>query len=54
MWLLRWALQLAIIVSRGASALTTVAWLMFMSFGLGTIGVAFAALGFLAPTLIHL
>ena len=47
------ALQLAIVLA-GASALTTVAWLMFMSIGLGTLGVAFAALGFLAPTLIHL
>ena len=47
------ALQLAIVLA-GASALTTVAWLMFMSIGLGLIGVAFAALGFLAPTLIHL
>ena len=47
------ALQLAIVLA-GASALTTVAWLMVMSIGLGTIGVAFAALGFLAPTLIHL
>jgi hypothetical protein len=47
------ALQLAIVLA-GASALTTVVWLMFMSIGLGAIGVAFAALGFLAPTLIHL
>jgi len=47
------ALQLAIVLA-GASALTTVAWLMVMSIGLGTIGIAFAALGFFAPTLIHL
>ena len=47
------ALQLAIVLA-GASALTTVAWLMFMSIGLGALGVAFAALGFFAPTLIHL
>jgi hypothetical protein len=47
------ALQLAIVLA-GASALTTVVWLMFTSIGLGMIGVAFAALGFLAPTLIHL
>ena len=47
------ALQLAIVLA-GASALTTVAWLMFMSIGLGAIGIAFAALGFFAPTLIHL
>ncbi|WP_428667648.1 DUF4337 domain-containing protein [Reyranella sp.] len=47
------ALQLAIVLA-GASALTTVTWLMFMSIRLGTLGVAFAALGFLAPTLIHL
>jgi hypothetical protein len=30
----------------GASALTTVAWLMVMSIGLGAVGLAFAALGF--------
>lgn len=47
------ALQLAIVLA-GASALTTVVWLMFTSIGLGLIGVAFGALGFLAPTLIHL
>lgn len=47
------ALQLAIVLA-GASALTTVAWLMFMSIGLGALGVAFGALGFFAPTLIHL
>jgi hypothetical protein len=47
------ALQLAIVLA-GASALTTVAWLMVMSIGLGTIGIAFAALCFFAPTLIHL
>jgi len=46
------ALQLAIVLA-GASALTTVAWLMVMSIGLGAVGVAFAALGFFAPTLIH-
>ena len=47
------ALQLAIVLA-GASALTTVAWLMFMSIGLGVIGIAFAVLGFFSPTLIHL
>lgn len=47
------ALQLAIVLA-GASALTAVAWLMFMSLGLGAIGIGFGALGFFAPTLIHL
>ncbi|MCW5737273.1 MAG: DUF4337 domain-containing protein [Enhydrobacter sp.] len=47
------AFQLAIVLA-GASALTTVVWLMFMSIGLGALGVFFAGLGFLAPTLIHL
>jgi hypothetical protein len=47
------ALQLAIVLA-GASALTTVVWLMFTSIGLGALGVAFGILGFFAPTLIHL
>ena len=47
------ALQLAIVLA-GASALTSVIWLMAMSIGLGVVGLAFSALGFLAPTLIHL
>ena len=47
------ALQLAIVLA-GAAALTSVIWLIFMSIGLGLVGLAFGALGFLAPTLIHL
>ena len=47
------ALQLAIVLA-GASALTTVMWLTFMSIGLGALGVVFSLLGFFAPTLIHL
>jgi len=47
------ALQLAIVLA-GAAALTSVIWLMVMSIGLGLVGLAFGALGFLAPTLIHL
>jgi len=47
------ALQLAIVLA-GASALTSVAWLLFMSVGLGAVGVVFALFGFFAPTLIHL
>jgi hypothetical protein len=47
------ALQLAIVLA-GASALTSVVWLSFLSYGLGVIGFLFGALGFLAPTLIHL
>ncbi len=47
------AIQLAIVLA-GASALTAVVWLMYMSIGLGAIGVAFGVLGFVAPTLIHL
>jgi len=41
-------------VLAGASALTSVAWLLFMSVGLGAVGVVFALFGFFAPTLIHL
>jgi hypothetical protein len=47
------ALQLAIVLA-GAAALTSVVWLTFMSIGLGVLGLLFGALGFLAPTLIHL
>jgi hypothetical protein len=47
------ALQLAIVLA-GASALTTVTWLLIMSMGLGGLGIAFGLLGFFAPTLIHL
>ena len=47
------ALQLAIVLA-GAAALTSVVWLTIMSIGLGVVGMLFGALGFLAPTLIHL
>ena len=47
------ALQLAIVLA-GAAALTSVVWLMFLSCGLGAIGFIFGALGFFAPTLVHL
>ena len=45
--------QLAIVLA-GAAALTAVGWLIFASLGLGALGIVFAALGFFAPTLIHL
>lgn len=47
------ALQLAIVLA-GATALTSVMWLGLMSAGLGLLGVVFGALGFFAPTLLHL
>jgi hypothetical protein len=47
------ALQLAIVMA-GAAALTNVMALALVSGGLGLLGVAFGALGFFAPTLIHL
>ena len=47
------AFQLGIVLA-GASALTAVVWLMYLSIGLGVIGAAFTALGFFAPGLIHL
>jgi hypothetical protein len=46
------ALQLAIVLA-GAAALTNVMALIFLSGGLGLLGVAFGALGFFAPTLLH-
>lgn len=45
--------QLAIVLA-GAAALTSVAWLTFISLGLGVVGLGFTLLGFVAPTLIHL
>ena len=47
------AFQLAIVLA-GASALTAVIWLTFLSYGLGVVGLIFTALGFFAPTLVHL
>jgi len=47
------ALQLAIVLA-GAAALTSVMALALASGGLGLVGVAFGALGFFAPTLLHL
>jgi hypothetical protein len=47
------ALQLAIVLA-GAAALTSVVYLTYLSVGLGVIGLLFGALGFFAPTLIHL
>lgn len=45
--------QLAIVLA-GAAALTSVAWLTFISMGLGVVGLGFTLLAFLAPTLVHL
>jgi hypothetical protein len=45
--------QLAIVLA-GAAALTSVAWLTFISMGLGVVGIGFTLLAFFAPTLIHL
>jgi hypothetical protein len=47
------AFQLAIVLA-GAAALTAVAWLTFVSGGLGLVGIAFTLLGFFAPTVLHL
>ncbi|MDP2329331.1 MAG: hypothetical protein Q8M19_01365 [Reyranella sp.] len=38
----------------GAAALTAVAWLTFVSFGLGAVGIGFTVLGFVAPNLLHI
>ncbi|HEY4169373.1 MAG TPA: DUF4337 domain-containing protein [Reyranella sp.] len=46
-------LQLAIVLA-GAAALTSVMALALVSGGLGVLGVVFGALGFFAPTLLHL
>ena len=43
--------QLAIVLA-GAAALTAVAWLTFVSFGLGAVGIGFTLMGFLAPNLL--
>jgi len=47
------AFQLAIVLA-SAAAVTSVMMLAFVAGGLGLIGAALSALGFLAPTLIHL
>lgn len=45
--------QLAIVLA-GAAALTAVAWLTIVSFGLGAVGIGFTILGFVAPSLLHI
>ena len=47
------AFQLAIVLA-GAAALTSVAWLIIISCGLGVVGLGLTALAFVAPTLVHL
>lgn len=47
------AFQLAIVLC-SAAAVTSVLWLAFIGGGLGLAGAALTALGFFAPTLIHL
>jgi Domain of unknown function (DUF4337) len=47
------AFQLAIVLA-GASALTSVVWLIVISCGLGVVGLGFTVLAFVAPTLGHL
>jgi len=46
------AFQLAIVLA-GASALTSVVWLVIISCGLGVVGLGFTVVAFVAPTLIH-
>ncbi|MCT4475293.1 DUF4337 domain-containing protein [Bosea spartocytisi] len=46
-------LQLAIVLA-SASLIAGVAWLTWLGGALGAVGVAFAVLGWLAPTLVHL
>lgn len=47
------ALQIAIVLA-SANVITGAAFLMWGAMGLGALGVAFALIGFFAPTLIHL
>src|SRR6185295_16056281 len=47
------ALQLAIVLAT-ANIITGVAYLLWGSIGLGTIGIAFILIGYLAPTAVHL
>ena len=47
------AFQLAIVLA-GAAALTSVAWLIIISCGLGVVGLCLTAMAFVAPTLVHL
>lgn len=47
------ALQIAIVLA-SANVITGAAFLMWGAMGLGAVGVAFAMIGFLAPTLVHL
>lgn len=46
-------LQLAIVLA-SASLIAVVAWLTWLGGALGAVGLAFALLGWLAPTLVHL
>lgn len=47
------ALQLAIVLA-SAAVITSVAWLAYVAGGVGVVGLFFSALGWFAPTLIHL
>ena len=47
------ALQIAIVLA-SANIITGAAFLMWGAMGLGALGVVFAAIGFLAPTAMHL
>lgn len=47
------AFQIAIVLA-SASIITNVGWLVAATLGLGGVGIALAAFGWLAPTLIHL
>jgi hypothetical protein len=47
------AFQIAIVLA-SASIVTSVAWLVGIAMGLGGVGLAFTAIGWLAPTLLHL
>jgi hypothetical protein len=46
------AFQIAIVLA-SASVITAAVWLAMLAGGLGAVGIGFALLGFLAPTLVH-